>query len=434
MKFAKTLLLVAGISLCFETFSDRGVTIFCSVPKAATLEDLVQQEAEEALTLHLEKFKDKEILVTLDGKEYPVSVFDAYELDRKTLTYVPDEEKIRKSIEETGICEVNTVVESRCRQYSDRLVIDKGITGVKADMEALEKEILEAVKKGKFNCEISCPLLEVKPREIDLQPYYDAVYQAPVNGEIDEANNYVISSSKDGVSFDMRLASRRVEQAEDGETITVYYKITKPEISTSELDAKQFRDVLGSYSTYGTGTKGRMTNITLAAEACDGVILMPGEVFSYNATLGERTAERGYQEATVYVNTSSTKGIGGGICQVSSTLFAAVLYADLEIVERTNHSLTVGYLPLGMDAAVSWGTLDFRFRNNTAYPIRLSVTYEKGNIDVEILGTKETDTTVEITTEELDPLTVKTYRSHFDASGNLLDTQQVAYSRYRGVH
>ena len=192
--------------------------------------------------------------------------------------------------------------------------------------------------------------------------------------------------------------------------------------------------MLGSYSTFGAGTKGRITNITLASKSCDGVILMPGEIFSFNDALGERTVERGYKEATVYVNNSSTKGIGGGICQVSSTLFAAALYADLEIVERTNHSLAVGYLPLGMDAAVSWGTLDFRFRNNTDYPIRLSVTYEKGNINVEIWGTKETDTTVEITTEKLDPLTVKTYRSHYDSKGKLIDTQQVAYSKYQRAH
>ena len=255
-----------------------------------------------------------------------------------------------------------------------------------------------------------------------------------INGEIDKANNYVISSSKDGVSFNLVLAKKRLKQAADGETITIYYEFIQPEICTKALDEKQFRDVLGSYSTYGTGTKGRITNITLAAQSCDGVILMPGDIFSFNDTLGERTEERGYKEATVYINNKSAKGIGGGICQVSSTLFAAVLYADLEIVQRTNHSLTVGYLPLGMDAAVSWGTLDFRFRNNTDYPIRLSVTYEKGNIDVEILGTKETNTTVEITTEELDPLTVKTFRSHYDSAGNLLDTQQVAYSKYQGVH
>ena len=146
------------------------------------------------------------------------------------------------------------------------------------------------------------------------------------------------------------------------------------------------------------------------------------------------TYDNGYRLAGSYSGGKVIQTYGGGICQVSSTLFAAVLYADLEIVQRTNHSLTVGYLPLGMDAAVSWGTLDFRFRNNTDYPIRLSVTYEKGNIDVEILGTKETNTTVEITTEELDPLTVKTFRSHYDSAGNLLDTQQVAYSKYQGVH
>ena len=185
----------AGGICSLETFTGGAVVPVYYEAHAAALDDLVQKSAEETLTSHLEKIKNQEILVTLEGKEYAVSVSDAYELDRKTLTYIADEEKIRKSIEETGIGDVNTMVESRCEQLSDRLIIHKGQTGVKADMEALEKEILAAVKKGNFNCEISCPVKKVLPQEIDLQSYYDAVFQKPINGEIDKANNYVISSS-----------------------------------------------------------------------------------------------------------------------------------------------------------------------------------------------------------------------------------------------
>jgi vancomycin resistance protein YoaR len=199
---------------------------------------------------------------------------------------------------------------------------------------------------------------------------------------------------------------------------------------SEKLDQCLYPDLLGSCSTYGEGTEGRITNITLASQACRGVLLMPGEVFSFNQTVGERTEARGYQVATVYAGGVTTTGLGGGICQVSSTIFDAALYADLEIVERYNHSVTVDYLPLGLDAAVSWGTKDFQFRNNTGYPVLLTVTYEDGFIEAKIRGHKTNDNQVELSTVELDALTVETYRSHYDAGGNLLDTQQIAYSKY----
>ena len=138
-----------------------------------------------------------------------------------------------------------------------------------------------------------------------------------------------------------------------------------------------------------------------SGEKCNGVILLPGEVFDYNAVVGERTAEAGFQAATAYSNGESVLELGGGVCQTSSTLYCAALYANLEIVERTNHSYVSSYVPIGMDATVSWGGPEFKFKNNTDYRIKIVATYENNRQTFQILGTKVSDFTVEITTSTL---------------------------------
>ena len=171
----------------------------------------------------------------------------------------------------------------------------------------------------------------------------------------------------------------------------------------------------------------------LAVEACDGVELQPGQTFSYNDTLGPRTEERGYKEATVIVGGEHAQDIGGGICQVSTTLFMACLQADLSIVERHNHAARIDYVDDGLDAAVVYGSQDFRFQNNTSYPIKISAVYDEAeeSVTVSLYGTKENNNTVEITTEHSNPNTCKTYRSVYDEAGNLLRTEEVGYSQYK---
>lgn len=118
---------------------------------------------------------------------------------------------------------------------------------------------------------------------------------------------------------------------------------------------------------------------------------MPGETFSYNSTVGERTAARGYKEAGVYLNGEVTTGLGGGICQVSSTLYNAILLANLEIVERSNHTFKPSYVPAGQDATVSWGSPDFKFKNNRNYPVRISASTSNGTIVFNVYGLKSDD-------------------------------------------
>ena len=174
-------------------------------------------------------------------------------------------------------------------------------------------------------------------------------------------------------------------------------------MTAAELEEVLFRDTLASTSTsLDESNVPRTNNVRLAAAAINGTILNPGDEFSYNDVVGERTTERGYQSAGAYSGNEIIDEVGGGVCQPSSTLYMAVLRADLEVTQRVNHSFTVSYTPLGEDATVSWGGPDFCFRNNTAYPVKITAVQSGGQLTMTIVGTKTSDKTVTTRTEVLE--------------------------------
>ncbi|MFC0559828.1 VanW family protein [Halalkalibacter alkalisediminis] len=162
--------------------------------------------------------------------------------------------------------------------------------------------------------------------------------------------------------------------------------VTEPAVSENDLQGIENKK-LAEYTTYfNPSVTGRAKNVLLSSEAISGIILGPGDSFSFNQTVGERTRERGYQEAKEIVNKEFVMGIGGGICQTSSTLFNAVDHAGLEMIERYTHSREIGYVPEGRDATVSWGGPDFKFKNSNSFPvlIRSHVDLNRGEIQVSV--------------------------------------------------
>lgn len=152
----------------------------------------------------------------------------------------------------------------------------------------------------------------------------------------------------------------------------------------------EFNGCLGSYTTkYNQWQTGRAHNVALAAKAIDGIVIHPGREFSFNGIVGSRNESRGYQNAPVIVEGEYQDGIGGGVCQVSTTVFNAALLANLEITERFAHSKPTGYVPNGMDATVYYGVLDFKFRNNYSSPVEIHASAENGKLDVSIWGRKD---------------------------------------------
>ncbi|MGC9327608.1 MAG: VanW family protein [Candidatus Hinthialibacter sp.] len=158
-------------------------------------------------------------------------------------------------------------------------------------------------------------------------------------------------------------------------------------ILSSVADEPATLHLLGSSSTPLMGsTQQRIQNIRLAVDQIDGVVLKPGDAFSFNQTVGERTSKAGFLLAPAIVHAELQDVIGGGICQVSSTLFNAVLLSDLEILERHRHHTPINYLPLGMDATISWGTKDFRFKNTSQGRIQIVGRVTDKTVNFEIYG------------------------------------------------
>ena len=263
-----------------------------------------------------------------------------------------------------------------------------------------------------------------EPEPPDLQAIYDQMYIAPVDDSIDLENHCVIPGAW-GYHFDLKGAQKQLDQAQFGETVYISMEFQEPEIHGDKV---YFRDVLGHCETKHTQDENRNHNLTLACVSMNGVVLQPGETFSYNETLGQRTKENGYRRAGAYSGWELVQSYGGGICQGSSTLYCAALYADLEIVQRKNHGFKVGYLDAGLDATVNWGGPDFQFRNNTHFPVRITAEVADGFVKVSILGTEERNYYVEMETEVKqgsDAIYAKSYKCKYDRNTKELISREL---------
>ena len=291
---------------------------------------------------------------------------------------------------------------------------------------------------------------------VDFDALHASIYREAVSSSLDP-ETFEATESVTGVSFDISVARSRYAAAATGELVQIPLIFTEPEVSSEDLSSLIFRDILSQNKTYIDGSSNRLNNVTLAASIVNGTVLNPGDVFSYNGVVGKRTAEGGFKSAGAYVGGRTVQEIGGGICQVSSALYDCTLYAELEVVERRNHQFTVAYLPLGNDATVNWGTTDYKFKNNTDYPIRIEIDTEGRDMYVRFVGTKTTTHTVkiqysvvstssystlEVEDETIAPGTTKvdtngsngcsveTYRYRYDESGELIDKTYIARSTY----
>ena len=323
-----------------------------------------------------------------------------------------DKEYIENQIKQ-GINDVNNRIQSEPYVkdlQNAQLMIVKGASSIEMDEEAIEEEIIAALKEGDYSDIDYSSEDNMKAEELDVQSLHEEVYSEVANAKYDKSSDSIIDGAA-GVDFDVEEASKLWDEASIGDTVTIPLTVVWPDVSTEDLESKLFANRLGlQQSSYSSSSSNRITNITLATNKINGVVLNPGEEFSYNNTVGQRTAAAGFKEAGAYANGEVVQELGGGICQVSSTLYCAVLYSNLKISARTNHYFPVSYLPDGMDATVSWGSPDFRFVNNTDYPIKIVAYCNSGTktLTVEIWGTNENNTTVEITRD-----TVKNYDSTY---------------------
>lgn len=348
------------------------------------------------------------------------------------------------------------VQETTWEVQGDQLVFHMGTPGRAFDLSNTKADILDAFA-GESQEPLVLSTVTTDPADVDVEAVHDQVYAEVQNAALDK-ETFEITPSVTGLDFQTADAQAALKDAAWGSNVSVPLTVTEPTVSTESLKALLFRDVLGEASSSVSGSSNRKSNVKLSASVCDGIILLPGEVFSYNNTTGSRTADKGYLPAPSYVGGKSTDEVGGGICQTSSTIYYAALNSNLKIVERHNHMFAVGYVPDGMDATVWYGASDFRFENDTDYPIKIVTSYKNSRLTVQIYGTKTDDLYVKMTNKELsstawsteykvDPSlpagstkteqtpyrgrVVEAYRNVYDGNGNLVSSTLESKSTYK---
>lgn len=381
------------------------------------------------------KYEDYETTVSLEQLDVSYDIQDivnrAYTIGRNKNIFVSNYEILFSNILNNKLyadisfneTELNNIVDDiatkipgKVKQSSyyiedNNLIIDAGSAGYVVDSDKLKNDIISSIKQNIYGENISIINLSVtsiNPEPINIEKIYEEIYKSPQDAYIKDDKVY---PQVNGVDFDMSLEDINAILSESKSEYTIPLKITVPEVTIDDFGDKAFVDKLSKYTTrYDASNTNRATNISLASDKINGVIVMPGETFSYNQTVGARTITAGYKEAPIYVNGKVVDGIGGGICQISSTLYNAVLLANLEIVSRRNHYFMTSYVPASLDATVSYGSIDFQFKNTRNYPIKIVSISDNGVCSIEIYGIKEEteyEVVIESTVTETIPYTTK---------------------------
>ena len=290
------------------------------------------------------------------------------------------------------------LIESSYYLEGNKLILTKGRTGSVIDVEQTLLSIKEHIQNLDLENSIEISTYEQDPKPLDIDQIHNELYVEPKDAYFTK-DPYSLFPSENGIDFAITVDEVKNMLNEEKEEYEIPLKILAPNVTTNMLGREAFPHLLSTFSTsYSTRDKDRTTNLILAANKINGTVLMPGETFSYNKVVGERTIAAGYRKAPVYVSGQVVDDVGGGICQITTTLYNAALYANLEIVERSNHQFVTSYAAASRDATVVYGAIDFKFKNNRNYPIKLICSVANGTANFQILGLKtDQDYSVDIT-------------------------------------
>lgn len=462
------LALSAGGYLLLCVLADTEHMLPGTIVNGVSIGRMTLEEATDTLKKETKKGdKSAKLLVAFEGKSYTVEIGNALELDceaaaeealqksrvkfplrglfliksvlpRGHIQYpsdIKDTDALHQAIANSGLLDAGTTVQTVYQTEGNQLVFTIGTAGEDVDEEALTKKIRAAVKDDDYENVIACPDRHGEVKPVDLDRVYEEIHIEAANATLDPENHYAIVEAVTGVAFDKEAAQAALDSAAEGSTVAVDLIYTEPEISAQNLREHLFTDVLSSFTTKVNGTENRLINVALATEKCNGSILISGGVFSFNDTVGEQTEATGFKTANGTLDGQVVQVYGGGICQVSSNIFAAALFANLGIVERWEHDYVSSYIAAGVDAAVAWNTLDLKIANTRSYPVRIDAVYADGSLTVNIVGTKTEEMPVEIETKTLDnaapgTLAVETYRKVFNADKSQVFVEKVADSVY----
>ena len=324
--------------------------------------------------------------------------------------------------------------------------------------ESLRPLLSDITSYSQSGYTIPVTLETLSAQDLTAQQLHDRLHGEVRNASYDSATDSIVPEQL-GADFDIAAVQKAMDEAAPGETVSVPAVIEEPEVTASDLKMLLFRDVLGEARTHVSGSAGRIGNVKLSAKLINGIVLNSGDTFSYNDSVGKRTEARGFKPAPAYVKGETVDEVGGGICQTSSTLYLACLLSNMEITERYAHRYVPAYIDWGMDATVSWGGPDYKFTNNTLYPVKIVTEYSKGYLTIKLLGTNIDGIRVKMTNEVLSktpwetvyqedstmtpgspdvvkvtPYTgykVKTYQTIYDKNGSVIDSHFEAASDYK---
>ena len=357
-----------------------------------------------------------------------------------------DEAVLREKLRQFGV-QIYGELQQHILEIGDGVVVaTPGHTGFDTSegstaCDTAAAEVLDAISAGETYHYISVTLEKTAPRDCTAEDIKSFADKEPEDAKYALENNEIsiVPDINGRVIDEAQAADLAKEIKEGGEVIYIPFSSTPAAVNVDTLRAKLFNATIGSYSTnYGSSSANRCANVARAASKIDGKILLPGDVFSFNAAVGPRSRANGFYPAQEYLNGETVEGIGGGTCQVSSTLYNACIYADLSIITRTNHMFPVGYCPLGQDATVADTGVDYKFVNSMDYPIKITATTGGYRITVSIIGTQRDDPRsvkiVNSVTREGEDTRVTTKREVYNSSGKLISTDQLPASYYKPHH
>lgn len=273
----------------------------------------------------------------------------------------------------------------------------KGWGQIEMDGESFRNAIIAALEAG--DKELVYTDIKNDPAAPDFNALHKKLEAEPVDASYTDDGKFEVIDEVIGCDFDVSKAGKIWADAKVGEKIQIPLDVTWPEVTGEFLRNQLYHDLLGACMTkFPNSAEARRSNLDLATSKINGLILYPGDEFSYNEVVGVRTEEAGFLPAPAYVDGDVKDEIGGGACQVSSTLYAATAFAFLETVERECHYFPVNYMQMGTDATVTipeggGRTIDFKFRNNKNYPVKLVGIFdnEASTLTFEVWGTLEDD-------------------------------------------
>lgn len=270
----------------------------------------------------------------------------------------------------------------------DQLIITTGSTGVGIQKEDLKSILVDSLQEVTYKSQVfMIPTYTTYPDGLDINQIHEEIYKPMINASY-TTNPYTFVVEETGIDFSMEDVLSTVKEVGTNEEFHFDLIYSRPEVRVTDFGMDAFPDLLGSYSTHYVNNANRTTNLRLAASKMNGTVIVPGGTFSFNSVVGPRTASRGYKAAAIYSDGTVVDDVGGGICQVVTTLYNAAIKSNMTITERRNHSFMPTYVDPGYDATVVYGSQDFKFKNTRDYPIKILASVENGICRVSIYGLK----------------------------------------------